>query len=207
MVNGEPKCNFDHTQPDTDRPNCCTGKYSLVVRTWNGAGATPGYQSTSTLVDWGGKESNCLAGAAMDTQSRDKDGHPETDISYVEGTGLNRTYTINSPLKLQTFSNLYAANYFDPADHAPNTVPKGHILIPFGYRSSPYYELDCLDRALEYKARIRIMIREWNTYSEWQKKGSGDSNVIGFEPNPWGAYGLGDLFDWGNFPLVYPNSR
>jgi hypothetical protein len=188
-----PKCQYDYS--DSGGPNCCLGNYVITGRDWDTD--TNQYFSRETVFgDWGGDPGSCLYGPAIETQTLTSDGWPMADIFYVKGEGLNDVYEPSAPLAKQA-GTIYLANYFDPADHTTTDFPG----YPGGLNTtSRYYELRCLDRAHELKSRIRVQIREWNEYSEWEKGASGDPDTTGTEVN-FPDFGLNDFIDWAD--LVY----
>jgi hypothetical protein len=146
-----------------------------------------------TMASWSGDAGACLYGPAIETQSLTSAGFPMPDIYYVKGEGKNDVYKPSSPIQ-KLASNVYLANYFDPADHnSPFVGYPGALNI-----THRYYELRCLDRAHELKARIRVQIRDWNTYAEWEKGSTGDPEFTGTEPN-FPDFGYNDLFDWADY--------
>ncbi len=205
-----PKCNYDYS--GIDGPNCCEGEVNLEVRTYNNTGDTPGYgEPVKSKQSWGGQVGNCIAGAAVDTQPKSSKGKPRDWIYFIEGVGLNDEYEIQSPEKKEKGHNLHVANYFLAADHAggtstPAAYPKA-MRIPAkltgGTAANAYYDFQCLDRALEIKARIRVMIREWNTASAFDAYVN--DNVFGPETAPFDYSDYNDILDWkdygNNFPL------
>lgn len=175
-------CSFDYSP---DNANCCSGSYTEVTRTWDATATVPGYVVGSAIQgNWGGKASNCLAGPAMKTQNLDKNGFPMQTIFFSQGQGVNAKYEILAPLASGRTSNIFLANFFNLAEHAGSTP----VAIAF-----PYYQLTCLDRAYEVKARISLMIREWNTVSDFDLRETtpGGHDRVGAETS-----GIGDFNDY-----------
>jgi hypothetical protein len=198
IVDGAPKCFYDHTAPGGILPNCCYGDYTLTVRTWNAADGD--YDAVTTRTNWGGSAANCLKGPAIDTEELTDDGYPRPYDYWTQDTGINFTYVVEPPQVKRHRTNMYVANYFDPADHPLLGYP-----ISFDPSTAqPYYQISCLDRASEVTARIRIQIREWNDYGEWLLKGSGDAETTGFESGPFGTYPIDDMADWSSVINGYP---
>src|SRR5690606_37820544 len=83
-------CDYDYSA--AGGPNCCTGTYFKVARTWDADAGV--YTASSSQNEWGGAWSNCLDGPAMDTQSLNTGGYPTFPIAYVAGTGINDVYEI-----------------------------------------------------------------------------------------------------------------
>lgn len=204
-----PVCIFDYSRYENGDPNCCVGAYTKEVRTWNASASPAPAFSPAVITDekWAGKISNCLAGPAMDTQTKTKEGWPRPTLHYVENAGLNLSYLIKKLDDNEKFSGFtgFIANYFNPTEHAGD--------IPIGMKSfldrgitisgtSPYYEFTCTDRAYEIIARIRVMIREWNQVIEYDKV-AGDPNITGSElafDNP----AINDIRDWKDLRNIFP---
>jgi hypothetical protein len=204
-------CVYDYTT--VEGPNCCTGSYTLTKDTETDPGV---WETEVSIVPWGGKAANCLAGPAMDTQPKSKSGYPKSDIIYVEGTGLNKSYEIKSPLDVNRGIH-YVANYFNTADHAdvgglpvamqaPGSV--GTSIVPAVAGTSPYYEFLCVDRAFEVISRIQVSIQEWNTKAQFDLFGSGgDADLVpgtgvetGFPGLPINFYN--DFWDWKDHRVI-----
>lgn len=179
---GNPVCDYDYTP---NGPNCCSGAYTLAANI-QAADGTWAVQVSSGK--WGGKESACFEGPAMESQPKTKDGYPYATISYVEGTGLNATYTVTAPLKKVFSSNVYAANYFSGA------TPTAVIY--------EYHDFVCADAAFEISARIRVAVREWNQKSELAEGATGDPDTTGLEPI---GHPINDFRDWDDLEasLIY----
>jgi hypothetical protein len=108
-------------------------------------------------------------------------------------------------------TNIYAANYYNPAEHTKYGFP-----VSFQNPYTPpataneileaYYDLGCVDQAEDYIARIRVQVRSWNMYSEWQKGGSGNPELGRGtpEPPPYQQFPLDDFWDWFYFGNNFP---
>lgn len=195
-----PTCAYDYTE--SDGPNCCLGKLTTVITSPEGA--------QTSEKDWGGSAGACLAGPAIDTQTLSNAGFPARDVYFVEGTGLNISYKVDSPLGKGKNSNIHAANFFASSDHG------GGSLLPQAMRAQtqgavtvsratqPYFELICMDRAFEVRARIRTQVREWNEYSEFTAQGDPDSGEPADTEDDFGDQYLNDRSDWRNIANGYP---
>jgi hypothetical protein len=215
---GEPTCAYDYSADGGTGPNCCVGSYTLTTTQKN----TPDPDTISiSSGDWGGKASSCLTGPALSESYSDHisvDGYPLTSVTYVEGKGLNDTFTIPATIKA-TFggylmdNNFYAANFYKVSDHSaqsPGVLPADRPLamrnpanLTISYLPSDTYKFECHNRAEEIQYRIRLMIREWNTHPIAQ---GGDPDVtVGNDPDfPDGPINdRGDWFDLGN---AYPGA-
>jgi hypothetical protein len=202
---GVPTCLYDYSKSAVPGPNCCFGKYSASVGTWDATAGAPTY--TNSIVDWGGKAANCLSCPAMDTQVKDAGGFPIADLYFVKGTGLNSTYEIKSPLSKGLGSNVHIANYFiSSTDYhtgnaefpaavrnasnaivPANPIPGGFVHTNYGGSTEPFYSFTCFNRNREAKARIRLMIRSWD-FEGMTNVAGGYVPTPGTEPSYGGAY-------------------
>jgi hypothetical protein len=186
-------CDYNYSttsNPDylQNAPNCCAGTYDLFTV------ATSGEVTSTSNNAWGGSYSKCLAGPAMQTDSFGKfssNGFPRALISSVAATGLNASYTVKSPLTQGLFTNIYAANYFNPADHGNSGgIPACMASLNGAPATNPYHEFRCFDRAGGQLARIRLMVRDWDLDSEYDLGASGNPDT--------GLNSFSDLFDLGD---------
>lgn len=194
-VGGEAVCGFNYggLSPDSGRPNCCMGKYTLQVTDLN---KPAGEQVTTTTGnEWGGNIGSCLGGAGKDHLPNKTYNFPRTAVLRLGGTSGEGTYEIASPISLELGTNLHVANYLENPSSPPTalTAPTSFSFLP----PNPYYTWTCLDEAEEIYARIRVSVREWNTVSEYLKKDAGNSNATGTE-DYWGDDN-NDRSDWEDF--------
>lgn len=197
-LDGEPVCpNFDYTK--IGGPNCCFGDFIHTVTTHNSDGT---FSVSSSEKSWDGDFGSCLAGPAIKTQTLDGNGLPLATITYVEGTGINKTYTIPAAInqavgELKVRNNYWAANFYNPSDYGALASPPAFFEKPLAmqnpalfsspptesvYRQSAMdnYEILCLDRADDFIARIRMLIREWNSEADFASP-AGDPDQTGFD--------------------------
>jgi hypothetical protein len=222
---GDPKCSFDYTNPDASLsgPNCCTGEYSLETRSWDvelNAGAGGYKPNPPQTVKWGGQFSNCLAGPAMKSQPKDSSGYPYALDYYTLAAGKNEIYTVDQLSSSGGAPNLrssvYAANFFNIADHGAALPPPLNTQDGVsGSAPNPYYNFYCLDRADEIVAKIRIMVRDWNRLSDHTTYSAGGAEATleaasnfntGTEPinDDYAPDLYNDYKDWLDFGLTYP---
>ncbi len=209
-------CQYDYTS--AEGPNCCEGNYTRVDRTWNATGTTPGYETKTTQTKWGGSFAACIDGPAKYTQTPGRDGYPTFEINYVEGLGLNKAYEPPPPIEnlYPRSLGVYLANWFDPADHPTGDNTPLPTRPGTGARvTSPYYSFYCLDRDREVLARIRLMVRDWDTSEAFEAMETDpDAHSVGlgtFEDDPFDtadppAYNtyVNDYYDWGDWGNSYP---
>lgn len=197
---GVPQCRYDYSEEGG--PNCCTGSYVHTVRTQNEDGS---FTSSEVEKIWDGSAAQCLSGPAMALATRDGQGFPMPLITYVEGTGIAKSIKIpsakgsffgSSPLR----SNLFAANFYNPGDHKggkPLSLRKPEN----GVAPRDTYTWECLNRNEDVIARIRLMIREWNSPIEE----NGDPDATGTDPVFEDE--INDRWDWLDFGEEYPGAR
>lgn len=170
---GSMNCRYNETGS-----NCCLGGYNFSL-TINLDGSFDSGSSTPT--SWGGNMGSCIGGAGRtDWSAASSDGVPLPIISNA-GEGLRETYTVTPPLKLNMASgraNIHSANYYGGSithtnpDGNPGTVP--YFMKPYVDRTGDSlaktqetYEFQCLDEAFEVLQRIRVKVRDWDTYYDF----------------------------------------
>lgn len=199
--NGLPLCRFDYG--NVNGPNCCIGKYQRVVRTHHGDGSST---VATSEEDWGGSVSGCLAGPAMDFGLLDPKGFPLSTISYVRGTGVAKTYPIMSGLARAETHNVYGSNFYNPKDHdggRPLALRKPRYLQPKDqYLPNDTYNFECLDGSERVTARIRLMVREWNSSMEE----GGDPDRSGPDSD-FPDLEINDRLDWKDIGEAFPGDR
>ncbi len=186
-------CAYDYKA--INGPNCCEGTYTKIVYSNTNVGTATANQS------WGGKAANCLAGPAADLSPKAENGYPLGVLSFIEGVGFNNGYFLLPPFGKNYSTNLSIANYFLAADHAA-TRPL-MTTTSTGFQSSQlYHEFDCLNRAREIIATIKVMVREWNSVEEFAKMAAGNADLVGVEP----GYGtpVNDYVDAKDLGEFYP---
>ena len=190
---GAAECAYDYSLTDSDYPNCCLGAYSYILRSTTGATTTV----TTTTQEWGGDISSCIAGPGTYLDPKNRAGYPVGTLQYVEEDGLSEAIEILSPMSTLS-PNIMTANYQEGLESGTTPTPVS--------RGQQSYEYECLDRAHEVLGRILVYIREWNEYSEFIKKDSGDPDSSGFEGFPPGTYDVNDHDDWGDYgATTWPN--
>lgn len=170
---GDVQCVWDYETDDDDYPNCCDGDYTLYT------------VEDGTLADqrqsWGGKLGNCFWGPGIKdypNQGGALDSHnlPEYTLAPVDSSeGAVLTFKVSSPdsqIAVVGYGQVYAANYYKSSDHSG--VPEATRVISSIYggfqylaNSSAHFQYDCYDQAMEVKARIRVVGREWNDYTQF----------------------------------------
>ncbi len=212
-MDGSVACRYNHaTWVDSDYPNCCMG--TGTIYTLNQGGSNNG-DATTTQQVWGDSWEGCFGGPAAHPS------WPKTDWgwpvrirygSWDEGKNMNVEITRNIATP-NSHMSVHSANYYDDA---PSTTNLPHAISPGTDRGGTVlsntqdaYEFRCLDKAAEVINRIRVYIRDWNTYSEWLTYGSslgvnGDPDVKsrGISDADRGSESAGDCHE--NYGIVGP---
>ncbi len=200
----DPVCAFDYTSGGG--PNCCEGNFSISAGTATQPARTGKYT---------GKVSNCLSGPNIAEFDKDSIGRPMSKL-YTESTsGLAVSRKMTPPIESGLNSNVWIANYFNPAQHthlstySPTIDLLGGTNAPIAFdpavtatadvvTANPFQTYICYDRNREIKARIRVMVREWNMISELKQGGNPDTaGASGSDP-------INDFFDWRDFETIGP---
>ena len=203
-------------------PNCCFGNYVQTTATT----AVPAVAPTVTESSWGGSLSNCIGGPAVAASSATKvGGIPIPSIAYVAGTGVNAVSTVAAPIASLKVGNMSVANYFTSTNYnnsatfpaafntaqnptLPFQTPLASVTTGMGPISAvtpAFYEFQCLDTAKELKARIRVLVRSWDTAGfKGVSTGPYVSNY-GWEPSPFTFQPMHDFLVWDDiFPFTAP---
>ena len=160
-------------------PNCDAGSFKYTVYTGtdksspaDGDANDPGEieVASSVTVTCGGKAAACIDGPVRDLLDDTDVDKGFRGLIYTTAAGFKATQSFNAPLDKGNFSNLRAANstVACEANKAETAewvrINKEDLLStehPFA-NNSPYYTFSCLDSAKGTKARIRIIVRDWN---------------------------------------------
>lgn len=205
-------CRYDYTLGEG--PNCCEGTLSVTI-TDNTATPPAVTQSTNAL---GGEITNCINGPGKDFLVNDKNYPIPQDIPTAL-SGVNDKLTLLAPASLNRSGNLYRANYFKPTDYTGNVTDEfsSSVVAPLAVRGpasiprsgTPYYHFACVDSAGDYIARIRVLIRSWDTMVDFTAKNNpyNSGSETNFPDQYWHDKLIWkDLFD-GSGAEVYPDHR
>jgi hypothetical protein len=190
--------------------NCCMGNRTLTVNTLNsGTGLT---NISTSPGSWGANLATCIGGAGKNSWSAvSSTGLP---ISLVEKTkaGVTGTYILPAPISTSSFSsNIEIANYHNQIAGTHTHTGFGPALVPpIATRASnlPYfvdpiddrngtlvtpgngtYDFECLDEGFETLHRIRVRVREWDTYLDY----AAYISSAGVTENPDRGFGTEEL--------------
>ena len=195
----DPVCAFDYSV--TGGPNCCEGSWTMSAGTVDQAARNGQYSGSFT---------NCLSGPNLSEFDKDPLNRPVSKLYSESDDGLAISRFVEAPVSKILSSNIRAANYFRPSDHTniSNYLPAadlfGGTTAPIAFntftnaggskiKAHPFHTYICYNTDSEVKARIRVMVREWNLLSELHQGGDPDTGgTSGSDP-------LNDLFDWKDF--------
>lgn len=220
-------CPFDYSAGGG--PNCCVGSYEIDV-TQDAATGPP----TQTVVkaNFGGSISNCILGPGKDF-AVDVNGFPEGVVYRTLSNGQSLKYTVvpaaNSPGKSGKgySTNVYLANFWDPSlavfGSGSSTFPAPVANWPtaltgtlpaagtvgLNYMTAapnldPYYTYSCRDQAGDILARMRIMIRSWDTVANFTATSNPYTNPLTLQPGFNKSFH--DAGVWEDYGTNYPNS-
>ena len=183
-------CTGDHTADKG--PNCDEGGYSVTTISYGtnpASGVCEQQSSVNEQVSCEGQKTNCIAGPLTDLLSETKiqDGQ-RSQIYQTSTEPYSKTWSVTnypdakSDLSTMRVANAGAANRcsFSNANNVDTWVNATSaiepIVSPWG-ESQPYYTFHCLDSAQEIKARIRIVVREWDKAFKVNSDIDSDHNV------------------------------
>jgi hypothetical protein len=196
-------------------PNCDEGaiQYNEVLMSANPTTGVCNISATTVprTVNCGGKAQNCFAGPITDVLSLDQIGKGLRSIISNSFNGLDYTWTLSAPGDTLDFTNIRVANgtinnrcsmATDVGDvvawKTAMTSVNGTI-SPLGMKglkasrpsSNPYYEFNCLNAAKEIKARIRVIVRDWDKSFKINEGIDNYNGVFATQPANMNLYGTG----------------
>jgi hypothetical protein len=174
-----PACLGDHTA--AGGPNCDGGEYKVNTYTCKDDGNSAGdcvCTLTTATTTCDGEAANCIAGPYEESGLS----YPNS-FKYTESfSGLNQDYNVAG--KSGRTTNIYHSNYslgmgcFETgssnylldtdnwngnlAASSASTNGFGSVSPFEGIHSNKFYTFHCLDAAFDTKARIRVVIRDWD---------------------------------------------
>lgn len=167
--------NYTSISTTTPGPNCDAGSFEVITFTGvdsDGNGVCDQYtQSTAATVNCGGRKQACLDGPVRDLLEETKVNEGYMSLDYETSNGATANVSFASPIEKGLRTNLRAAN---GTRNTACTSSKAHAnewmklaknfsatSHPFG-DANPFYTFNCLDSAKDIKARIRVVVRDWN---------------------------------------------
>ena len=159
-------------------PNCDEGRFTVV--NYVGSSSDPTNNPTACdvitpetpkVVTCGGKKVSCLNGPVTDILSVAELDQGYRSLIYSTSSGATVKNTFKSPYSKLLYTNLRVANSSVKNNcTATNsdadlweTLARSTTAItaPYG-ETQPFYTFNCLDGAKDIKARIRLIVRDWN---------------------------------------------
>lgn len=181
------KCVYDHTDIEFGK-NGCFGNYTLTVNTTTVTSGPPPTSSSSTSVsnlNWGGTYGPLIGGAGHLGWDTGSDGRPAHLYTPAHLGVFNQSYKIPAPIdsnggSIMGKTNMEIANFTTPGlnthdgytSAAVSTLP--YALEPIDDFSgsaiisgNDSYLYECVDQAHEILHRVRVYVREWDTYQDY----------------------------------------
>lgn len=172
-------CESNYTGVDPAYPNCDEGRLAYWAETWTDvAGVCTFTTRTKTYVNCGGKRSACIAGPLTDIFNTTQLTAGNRGVISSAIAGLNMKYTHTSPQKHgdgyitvrntngmvnnQCYSSSADASAWTAKTDTYLSRATGFFSTPFPSDSNPYYTITCRDSAYDIKARIRVVVRDWD---------------------------------------------
>lgn len=213
-------CEGNYQYFDDSYPNCDEGKLTYYTESYNQTDDPVDSSikictligTTKETVDCGGKRTACISGAVRDVMSADQLALNARNEIISTSAGLDKTYTHSSPIKTGDGSNQRIANgslknmclssRTDTLAWKNATAGVSNLRAsPFAYDSNPYYTVTCLNAAYDIKARIRVVVREWNktfriSDDVFNQSTTGPTFMNTNDPDPIFSKPYNDIADW-----------
>jgi hypothetical protein len=209
-------CDGNYKSIDNKYPNCDEGTLGYWVETYDNTCALT--NRIYKTIDCGGAKSACIAGPITDTFSDAAIKSGARSEIITSNIGLSKTYTHVSPMAKGDFninirhangtiSNQCTSGAADSLTWKNATNSANKLGTPMGSASNPYYTFSCLNAAYETKARIRVIVREWDQtfkinndiYNQSFAAPASQMNNAGIDPIFGQPYN--NILDWDNANL------
>ncbi len=169
-------CESNYSYYNTAYPNCDEGYLTYYDETYTQDTTTGTCTRTSTIqkrLNCGGARANCIAGPVTDVIDKTNLALGKRVIIYPSAAGINKENEHKAPIRFgDNYINVRTANGSianqcnSSAANTLNwknaTTATSLLASPLSYDSNPYYTVTCLDAAYDIKARIRIIVRDWD---------------------------------------------
>jgi hypothetical protein len=169
-------CDGNYAAYGADGPNCDEGSLKYFTQAQTGTGTVPdpcvnSGAPVAQYVSCGGKKTSCIAGPVKDllTDTEVQDGFRSK--IYQSPNGITQSWTLSSPIAKGDFGNMRVSNSTtnnacttsnaDVNTWSTKAAGTLNTTAPFG-QTSPYYIVSCLNAASQIKARIRVIVRDWD---------------------------------------------
>lgn len=174
-------CIYDHST--SGGVNGCLGSYSMTVNTTQIVTTPPSNGSTTNVIRgmWGENVSALIGGAARWGWSLSSSGYPLTLRTPAHLGLLNNTYTVPAPVdSIGTATTIDIANFSTSSLNIHDGFVSG-TQSPLPYAIAPIddlsgstitpgndsYLFECRDQADELLHRVKVYVREWDTYQDY----------------------------------------
>ncbi|MBC7712350.1 MAG: putative Ig domain-containing protein [Rhizobacter sp.] len=169
-------CDGNYSTPlNTTAPNCDEGHLDYTLETWafdtSPVPVCTLAGSQTIRVACGGRKTNCIQGPVKDLLSDTEVANGFRSVIYQTPNGFSQTWPLTSPIGHGDKSNMRVANFTrknlctasntDVNQWAATAASIANTVAPYG-KTNPYYVINCLDAASQIKARIRLIVRDWD---------------------------------------------
>lgn len=174
-------CTYDHSTSGGE--NGCLGSYTMTVNT-NQIVTTPPSNGNTTSVTrgtWGNSVANLIGGAARWGWPLSSTGFPITLITPAHLGLLDNTYSVQAPVdSIGAPTTIDIANFSTAALNIHDGFVSGtQSNLPYAINpiddlsgssivsGNDAYSFECRDQADELLHRVRVYVREWDTYQDY----------------------------------------
>ncbi len=165
------QCEGNYSHYDNTYPNCDEGSLAYWQETYDGSTCLLVNRVQKT-VECGGKKAKCIAGPVRSLFSDTQIESGLRSQIMSASAGIEKTYTHVSPISKGdsinvrnangTVANQCSSGAADALTWKAKAVASNIKTTPMGADSNPYYTFTCLNAAYEIKARIRVVVRDWD---------------------------------------------
>ena len=169
-------CEGNYSYYNSRFPNCDEGSllyYTEVYVQDTGSGTCVRTERKANYLKCGGKASSCIAGPVTDIINPVNLETGKRNEIIPTSSGINYTYSHASPISKGdapinvrtangTINNQCSSSAADTLLWRNTTRALASIETPMGADSNPFYTVTCLDAAYDIKARIRVVVRDWD---------------------------------------------
>jgi len=218
------KCIYDHSDSQFGQNGCLgTYTYTLNTTTVNTTTGTTTLGNSVSVISWGGRTGPLIGGAARNGWTLSPDGIPARIYTPAHLGLFKQSYTVPAPINVSGPGPIVGktameiANYATPAlnHHVGYTHPATNSDVPYSVDpiddfsgdliapGSDSYLFECVDQGHEILHRVKLFVREWNTYQDYYdyitSKGTTEvPDRVGNEPGSCNGI-AGPCNDYGDF--------
>jgi hypothetical protein len=192
-------------------PNCDASSFSVVTYSTTLDNGTCSISSvSSSTIKCGGAIRNCIQGPVTDILSRAQINSGMNGFIYPTSSGINQTWSHKAPTSFSDLTNKRLANY-SFRNNSGSSVSEmdawethqsgvSYFTSPHSSMTSPYYTVNCLDAARDFKAKIRVRIRDWD--SAFKVTDNLDFDTL-TRPAKMDVNAMNSFLDWDNDSVIY----